>query len=385
MSLTLEGFLQVRCFTLALAAPLSAEDAAAQSMPDASPAKWHLAHTSWFFEAFLLGPRGWPPYDPSFHYLFNSYYEALGPRLGRASRGLLTRPSLAEVRSYRQAVDEAMANAWETLPGELIQLGIQHEQQHQELILTDIQHLLYANPLRPAYRPGPPRTWGAARTVAWRRYEGGLVSLGHGGPGFHFDNEGPAHPVFLSPFQLADRCVTQGEYLAFILDGGYRQPAWWLSDGWSLLQREGWQAPLYWEGEGTSWRVFTLAGLGPLEPDAPVAHVSFFEAAAFASWSQARLPTEGEWELAATGDPLQDLFGQVWQWTASPYVPYPGFHPARGALGEYNGKFMVNQLVLRGGSQFTPPGHSRPTYRNFFPPQTRWQVSGIRLARDIES
>ena len=399
MCLRLDHYLHVRHQTLALADPLSAEDTMGQSLPETSPVKWHLAHTSWFFETFLLGPAGCPPFHPKFNYLFNSYYDGLGPHLERPLRAMLTRPSLEEVRAYRQAVDEGMALAWEALPEPRVALGLNHEEQHQELILTDLKHLLYTNPLRPSYRPPGPKVTPLPRPMGWQSFAGGLVRLGHEGAGFAFDNESPAHRVFLSPYLLADRCVTQAEYLEFMLAGGYRQPQWWLADGWERLRQEGWQAPLYWEGAGQDWQVFTLEGMEGLDPHAPVRHVSFYEAAAFASWSQARLPTEAEWELAAQGQPgleggwaagaepapshLEGLFGEAWQWTASPYVAYPGFQPLQGTLGEYNGKFMANQFVLRGSSPFTPPGHARPTYRNFFPPQARWQASGIRLARDL--
>jgi ergothioneine biosynthesis protein EgtB len=397
------AFQRTRALTEALAALLSPEDATVQSMPDASPAKWHLGHTTWFFETFLLEPfqPGYRPFHPSFPFLFNSYYETLGPRLARGQRGLLTRPSLGEVLAYRRAVNEAMGEAWPLLPGVLAELGLGHEEQHQELLLTDLLHLLSLNPLRPAYaslaRPGgaPPGP------LAWVAHPGGTVAIGHEGPGFAFDHEGPRHLCHLRPFRVADRCSTNGEYLEFILDGGYRDPRWWLAEGWAAVTLEGWRAPLYWEGDGTDWKVFTLAGLQDLSTGDPVCHVSYFEADAFARWAGARLPTESEWEAAAQGsspaggglDPmvlrprpagpgtsLRQLFGEVWQWTASPYLAYPGFRPAQGALGEYNGKFMINQMVLRGGSCFTPRGHTRPTYRNFFPPQARWQAAGIRLA-----
>ena len=379
MCLRLDHYLEVRNQTLALAEPLSAEDTMGQSLPEASPVKWHLAHTTWFFETFLLGPTGHPPFHPRFNYLFNSYYEGLGPHLDRPLRALLTRPSLGEVRAYRQAVDDGMAQAWEALPGPRVELGLNHEEQHQELILTDLKHLLYTNPLRPSYRPPGPKVRSLPRPLSWQSYGGGLVRLGHEGPGFAFDHETPAHRVFLPPYLLADRCVTQAEYLEFMLAGGYRQPQWWLADGWERLRQDGWQAPLYWEGAGQDWQVFTLEGMAELDPHAPVRHVSFYEAAAYASWSQARLPTEAEWELAAQ----EGLLEEAWQWTASPFLPYPGFQPLPGTLGEYNGKFMANQFVLRGGSPYTPRGHSRPTYRNFFPPQARWQATGIRLARDL--
>jgi ergothioneine biosynthesis protein EgtB len=385
----LERYRAVRARTEALAAPLSPEDAVVQSMPDASPAKWHLAHTTWFFETFLLGPAipGFQVFDPAYAFLFNSYYEALGPRQERPRRGLLTRPPLEEVLRYRRAVDAAVAGAWAALPPGLAELGLRHEEQHQELLLTDLLHLLHQNPLRPAYRPqaDPPRP--PARALGWLAHSGGLVELGHGGPGFAFDHEGPRHRVHLAPFRLGDRCVTCGEFLAFLEDGGYRRPELWLAEGWDRVREEGWTAPLYWEREGEGWRVFTLAGLRPLDPEAPLAHVSHFEADAYARWAGFRLPTEGEWEVLAREDggapePRQ-WTGEVWQWTASPFVAYPGFRPHPGPAGEYNGKFMSGQMVLRGGSRFTAPGHAAPTTRNFFPPRARWQAAGLRLAGDL--
>jgi len=303
-------YLEVRRQSVRLSEPLSAEDTVGQSMPDTSPTKWHLAHTTWFFETFLLAPSGREPYRKDFNYLFNSYYEGLGPRVERGQRGLLTRPTLAEVLTYRQAVDEAMAEAWASLPRDLTELGLQHEQQHQELILTDLKHLLHVNPLRPAYLPAPPPPAEPKGIMGWRDCKGGLTRMGHEGPGFAFDHEGPAHQVWLAPFRLADRCVTNGEFLAFIQDGGYRQPAWWHSEGWAWVRQGDWRAPLYWEGEGEDWRVFTLGGMVPLDRHDTLSHVSFFEAAAFANWSGARLPTEGEWEFAARteGGGLRDLY-----------------------------------------------------------------------------
>ncbi len=376
-----QRYAQTRAHSLALAAPLSAEDCAIQSMPDASPVKWHLAHTSWFFENVILSRRpGYAPFDPRFAYLFNSYYEALGPRHPRPRRGLLTRPSLDEVLAYRAHVDAAMAAACEDVTlHDAIALGLHHEQQHQELILTDIKHAFFSNPLLPAYR-----TEAAAPCVAAPvngiTIPGGVTLIGHDGSGFAFDNESARHQVLLRPFRIASRPVSNGEYRAFIEDGGYRRPEFWLSDGWQRVQDEHWEAPLYWlkDDDGTE-SVFTLAGAQALDPHAPVEHVSFFEASAYAAWARARLPTEFEWEAASQ---LID-HGQVWEWTRSAYDPYPGFKPFDGVAAEYNGKFMVGQIVLRGGSSATPPGHIRSTYRNFFPPQARWQFSGIRLAEDI--
>jgi ergothioneine biosynthesis protein EgtB len=363
-----------------LAAPLSAEDCAVQSMADASPVKWHLAHTTWFFEAAVLARQtGYRPFDPAFAYLFNSYYEGAGPRHPRPRRGLLTRPSLQQVMAYRAHVDAAILTVCveETLHP-LIILGLQHEQQHQELILTDIKHAFFANPLMPAYFPDAPLACSPPKP-GWRRHPGGILNIGHTGEGFAFDNEGPRHEVLLRPFRIAAAPVTNGEYRAFIADGGYRRPEFWLSDGWARVQDEGWDSPFYWlKDDDGAQRIFTLSGLRPLDPHAPVQHVSFFEAAAYAAWAGKRLPTEFEWEAAS------DLFshGEIWEWTRSSYDPYPGFKPFDGVAAEYNGKFMVGQLVLRGGSVASPPGHVRPTYRNFFPAQARWQFSGIRLAED---
>jgi len=371
----------VRAHSLALAAPLTAEDCAIQSMPDASPVKWHLAHTSWFFETVILTQRpGYKPFDPRFAFLFNSYYEALGPRHARPRRGLLTRPGLDEVLAYRAHVDAAMMDvcADEDLQS-IIALGLNHEQQHQELILTDIKHAFFQNPLLPAYRakPAAPR---ASQDLAWCEHPGGLSLIGHDSPNFAFDNERPRHQVLLRPFRIASRPVSNGEYQAFIADGGYRRAEFWLSDGWARVQEEGWEAPLYWlkDNDGSE-SVFTLAGVQKLDASAPVEHVSFYEAAAYAAWAGKRLPTEFEWEASAPLFP----HGEVWEWTRSSYDPYPGFKPFAGVAAEYNGKFMVGQMVLRGGSSATPAGHMRPTYRNFFPPSARWQFSGIRLAEDI--
>ena len=374
-------FIEIRNETERRVAPLSAEDQAVQSMPDASPAKWHLAHTTWFFETFLLKPAGIAPFDPAYDYLFNSYYEAVGPRHPRPQRGMLTRPGVAEVMAYRRHVTDAMLDLLlrpDDSIDPLVDLGLHHEQQHQELILMDIKHLLSLNPLKPAYRPADSDR-GEAAPMTWHRCGGGLVEIGHVGGCFAFDNEGPRHRVWLEPFVLSSRPVNCGEYLSFIEDGGYRRPEFWLSAGWECVRQRGWTAPLYWEATAAGWQVFTLSGLQPLDPARPVCHVSGFEAAAFAKWAGKRLPREAEWECAAGH--VNDV-GHVWEWTASPYVAYPGYREPPGAVGEYNGKFMANQLVLRGGCRATPPGHLRATYRNFFPPDARWLFGGIRLAED---
>ena len=410
----------VRALSERLATPLSAEDQCVQSMPDASPTKWHLAHTTWFFETILLVPHlpGYKPFDESFFYLFNSYYESLGPRHPRPQRGLLTRPSHDQVMDYRRHVDAAMANLLASAaPGvalkiaPLVELGWNHEQQHQELLLTDIKHAFSCNPLLPAYLPRAEDDSPEAMPARWIEGPHHIVEVGHhGADGFAFDNETPRHPVLLQPYRIADRLVTNGDYRAFIADGGYKRPEFWLSDGWATVQAQSWQAPGYWqrEAEDAPWHVFTLHGLRRLDESEPVAHVSFFEAAAYAAWAGKRLPTEFEWEAtAAKGmsgrdlDPtrphpraliggadnpeggLRQATGEVWQWTRSSYDPYPGFKPLGGALAEYNGKFMVGQVILRGGSCVTPEGHTRPSYRNFFPPSARWQFSGIRLAEDL--
>lgn len=390
----LQRYRDVRAETVARAAPLSAEDQCVQSMPEASPVKWHLAHTTWFFETLLLAPHapGYALHDIRYPQLFNSYYESLGPRHPRPQRGLLTRPGLAEVMVYRARVDEAVERfvagapsaVW-TRASAILELGLNHEQQHQELIWTDVLHLLSINPLKPTYRADLPAVADVSPRSDWLAQPGGLTRIGHAGAGFAFDNEGPAHDVWLPPHRLASRLVTNAEYAAFIRDGGYRTASLWLSDGWALLQAHGWNGPLYWAFDGDEpVGSFGLRGCEPLRPDAPVAHLSLYEAAAYAEWCGARLPTEFEWEAAARapGGLLDGREGAVWQWTRSSYDPYPGFRPLAGPASEYNGKFMISQVVLRGGSVATPQGHSRPTYRNFFPPSARWQFSGLRLARD---
>lgn len=386
----IERYRTVRTASESLVAPLSAEDQSAQSMPDASPAKWHLAHTSWFFETFVLTPHlgGYKGFDASYGYLFNSYYEAMGERHPRPARGMLTRPSSAEVLRYRAHVDLAMARF---LSGrvsrearDLVILGLAHEEQHQELILMDILNLFSLSPLKPCYAPGAPAPEVSREPPRWIGLKGGLVEIGAAHPGFAFDNETPSHKVFLASFRIASHLVTNGEWLAFMADGGYRRPEFWLSDGWARVQAEGWNAPLYWEDCGDTWRTLTLGGACDVDPAAPVIHVSFYEAAAFAAWSGKRLPTEGEWEHAVRteGAALEQIDASAWQWTSSAYSPYPGFAPATGAVGEYNAKFMVGQMVLRGGACVTPSGHSRVSYRNFFYPHQRWMFAGVRLAED---
>ena len=404
-SALLRRYRAVRARTLALAAPLSAEDCALQSMPDASPVKWHLAHTTWFFETFVVTAvqDDYRTPDPAYRVLFNSYYQAVGPQHPRPSRGLLSRPSLDDVLAYRAHVDQAMAECCErartdTALAARIELGLNHEEQHQELILTDVLHLLSCNPLHPAYDAGDAVSASEAPEMRWIRYRAGVATIGHLGDAFAFDNETPRHRVWLEAFELASRPVTNAEYAAFVADGGYRRPELWLALGWDLVRAEQWTAPLYWIEAGGAWHAFTLQGLHPLDPGAAVAHISYFEADAYARWAGARLPTEFEWEaVAARGREAAAIdswspaaraagtslrHGEVWEWTSSSYAPYPGYRVARGALGEYNGKFMCGQYVLRGGSRATPPGHARITYRNFFPPQARWQWSGVRLARD---
>ena len=412
----LERFRQVRDRTRRLVAPLSAEDCVVQSMPDVSPTRWHLAHTTWFFERFFLSAAdgAYRPFHPDYEKLFNSYYETVGTPFPRSQRGLLSRPTVDEVLAYRRAVEQRVEAALEDggpaverLLG-VVRIGLEHEQQHQELILTDIKHVLSMNPLLPGYRSDAPELpEGPGGPQTWTEYEGGLRWIGHGGEGFAFDNEGPRHRTFVQPHELANRLVTNEEYAEFIADGGYDRADLWLAEGYDLQREEGWRAPLYWLPEGRGWSHFTLSGRRPLPPRAPVCHVSFFEADAYARWAGARLPTEAEWESAAVapqdegnfaesgyleprpdeGGPPEDegprqMFGDAWEWTASAYDAYPGYQPAAGAIGEYNGKFMCNQYVLRGGSCATPRAHIRRTYRNFFPTAARWQLSGIRLARD---
>ncbi|GAA0638265.1 ergothioneine biosynthesis protein EgtB [Brevundimonas lenta] len=385
----IEAFRRVRAAMPDLARSLSAEDLAAQSMADCSPGKWHLAHSSWFFEAMILsGEPGYQPVDPIFQTLFNSYYEALGERVARPERGLMTRPSLDEVLAYRREIDRRMV-AWleegraDERTGYLFTLGLHHEQQHQELFLMDILNLMSRSPLNPAAWTEEPRAGKVEPMRGGRlRFDGGLVEIGHGDGAFAFDNEAPAHRVWLEPYALSADLVTNGEWIAFIEDGGYARPELWLSDGWATVQAEGWDAPLYWRREADGWNAMTLAGRRPVDPTAPVRHLSLYEADAFARWAGGRLPTEAEWEHAvrSQGDALSNAFGEVWQWTASAYAPYPGFRPTEGTASEYNGKFMANQAVLRGSSFATPEGHARVTYRNFFYPHQRWPFTGLRLA-----
>lgn len=406
----LERFRAVRAATVGLCAPLQTEDFVVSSMDDVSPTKWHLAHTSWFFETFLLAPHSadYVPLNPRYAFLFNSYYVQAGERHCRAQRGLVTRPTVSEVFAYRAFVDDAVESLCERLTTDfehpawsVLELGLHHEQQHQELLITDIKHVFWTNPMRPAYRSTPvpaPR----ASAQGWERIDEGVHRIGHQGPGFAFDNESPPHHTYVQSSRLAHRLVTNAEYAAFMADGGYRQPALWLSKGWSTVQEHRWKAPLYWEQHDEQWNEFTLSGDAPIIPSAPVCHISYYEADAFARWAGYRLPTEPEWEVVAAtqgvdgrfvehgtmhpsagdGTGLQQLYGDVWQWTQSAYVAYPGFRPSAGAIGEYNGKFMCDQWVLRGASCATPRTHARHTYRNFFPSDARWQFTGIRLAAD---
>ena len=416
----LSRYCEVRCYSEHLCEPLVAEDYVIQSMPDCSPTKWHLAHTSWFFETFLLKPA-LPAYEakyPQYNYLFNSYYNAVGERHCRPKRGLLSRPTVEETYQYRAEIDGQMRELIESDNADLetleplVTLGLHHEQQHQELLVTDLKHAFASNPLRPVYRERKSVSPGSPPTLEWQEWPAGVYEIGHDGNSFAFDNEGPRHKAYLNAFALTSRLVTCGEYLAFIEDSGYTRPELWLSAGWNTVQENDWQAPFYWEPRDGAWWMMTLAGMRPVEAHEPVCHVSYFEADAYARWAGARLPTEAEWEVAAAnlpiagnfvenshyhpvalgGEPdsplttdrsLRQMFGDVWQWTRSQYTPYPGYRPDAGALGEYNGKFMCNQFVLRGGSCATSRSHIRATYRNFFPPDARWQFTGLRLARDV--
>ena len=415
----LQRFEGIRRDTEALTTNLTPEDQSIQSMPDVSPTKWHLAHTTWFFETFILNrfDSDYRVFDPAFAYLFNSYYEAAGPRHPRPERGLLSRPAVDIVAAYRDHVTAAVRRliecatepVWSEI-APLIELGVQHEQQHEELILMDIKHVFSINPLLPAYRAPQLQVQAAPLPLGWAEFDGGLEEVGHSGADFAFDNETPRHKTWLEPFRLATRLVSCGEYLSFIEEDGYSRPEFWLSDGWAMICQEGWRAPLYWRQEDGEWSIFTLSGPRRLRLAEPVCHISFYEADAFAKWAGRRLPTEAEWETAAEGipvsgnfadsghfhpcalgqseaagqSPLQQMFGDVWEWTASPYTPYPRFRPAAGAIGEYNGKFMCNQMVLRGGAAVTPASHVRTSYRNFFPPSARWAFAGLRLAEDVE-
>ena len=415
----LDQYRTLRAFSEKICEPLVPEDYVIQSMPDVSPAKWHLAHTSWFFETFLLKPHlpGYTSLHPQYDFLFNSYYNSIGERHCRPKRGLLSRPTVEETYAYRAYVDAHMARLLTEIEANeekhavlepLLTLGLHHEQQHQELMVTDIKHVFFENPLCPVYRPRRDVPAGAIPEIEWITFDEGLREIGWNGEGFAFDNEGPRHKEYLPAFALASRLVTNREYLAFIEDGGYSRPEFWLSEGWSVVQKQGWQTPLCWWDQKGQWKEFTLAGMADLNLDAPVCHVSLFEADAYAHWAGARLATEAEWEVASEDvvlcgsfadsgrfhpaplDPtdaepgtLLQMYGEVWQWTRSQYTPYPGYAPPPGALGEYNGKFMCNQFVLRGGSCATSHSHMRPTYRNFFPPEARWQFTGIRLAKDL--
>ncbi len=412
----LDRFTSVRALTRELVQELAPEDQVVQSMEDVSPTKWHLAHTTWFWETFVLEPHapGYRLHDENYPFLFNSYYVQAGERHCRAQRGYLSRPTVPEIIDYRASVDEAMTRLLEgdDLSRELqylVQLGLNHEQQHQELILTDLKHVFAVNPLRPAYRPpeshAAPHDPHPARPPRWIDHPGGLHPIGWAGPGFAYDNEGPRHRRFLEPFSLADRLVTNGEFLEFMADGGYDRPELWMSEGWAARQENEWSEPFYWELRDGAWWLFTLHGMRPVVECEPVCHVNWYEADAYSRWAGARLPREEEWEVVASGQPIEgnlldarafhprgappveadvprQIYGDVWEWTSSPYSPYPGYRPEAGAVGEYNGKFMVNQFVLRGGSCATSADHLRPTYRNFFHPGQSWQFSGIRLARD---
>lgn len=413
-----EQYKRVRAFSEVICKPLVTEDYVVQSMPDVSPTKWHLAHVSWFWETFVLSAAQ-PDYTslhPQYTYLFNSYYNSIGARHCRPRRGLISRPTVTETYQYRRYVDEHMLALFEHLDESrlsaltpIITLGLHHEQQHQELMLTDIKHVLSCNPLNPAYHEAPPASALTNAPLSWITYQEDVYWIGYQGEGFAFDNEGPRHKTYVQPFQLGSRLVTNGEYLEFIEDGGYRTPTLWLSDGWRTAQEQQWEAPLYWEKREGQWCMMTLSGLRTVNKAEPVCHVSYYEADAYARWRNARLATEAEWEIAASGldmkgnfvesgiyhpAPMQtalqkegpmQMYGDVWEWTQSAYAPYPGFRPAPGAVGEYNGKFMCNQFVLRGGSCVTSLSHIRPTYRNFFPPDARWQFTGIRLAREVEA
>lgn len=412
-----DRYAEVRAHTERLAAPLSPEDQTVQSMPDVSPTKWHRAHVTWFFETFVLAGHepGFTPFQDKYWFLFNSYYESVGPRYSRPQRGVISRPGAHDVGVYRGNVDDRMRDLIGSLDGgtldkltPTIELGFHHEQQHQELLLMDIKHVLSLNPLQPAYA-GAPAAPSEPDALGWVDVDGGLVEIGHEGPGFSFDNELPRHQVWLPPYRLADRLVTNGEWLEFIADGGYQRHELWLSDGWAKVNAEGWRAPFYWQEVDGVWFEHTLHGTWPVDPGVPVTHVSHYEADAYATWAGKRLPSEAEWEHAvvaeagaadvvgnladtetfhprtapaagASGGRLRQAYGDCWEWTSSAYLPYPGFHPAEGAIGEYNGKFMSNQMVLRGGCALTPPGHARASYRNFFPPGARWAMSGVRLA-----
>ena len=418
----LAQYRKVRAQTEALAAPLSAEDQTVQSMPDTSPTKWHRANTTWFFETFLLGEymAGYEPVHPDYAFLFNSYYQQAGPRHSRPHRGQITRPGIAEIASYRAAVDERMADLMQTVPQSRwaavearVTLGLHHEMQLQELLVMDVKHVLSGNPTGPAYAAAPEPARGTIAPQSWVSFDGGLVDVGHRGNDFAFDNEGPHHQVFLRPYRLSSRPVTCGAWLEFMADGGYSRPELWLSEGWATVEAEEWDAPLYWSQaeDGSGWERFTLNGWQPVDPRAPVSHVSYFEADAYARWTGFRLPSEAEWEVAVNGSAIEGQFlddgvkeplpafsaattartsglhqawGSVWEWTQSPYSAYPGFRTPAGALGEYNGKFMVNQMVLRGGCAWTPKDQMRPSYRNFFPAGSRWHCSGLRLAQDVD-